>query len=199
MAWVQAGGPRRRARPRSGRDDAAERRGVRSGARTLAPVAAYATDSLPPVHLSAKADYALRALAELAAAADRNVRAEDLAALQGVPREFLENILLELRYEGIVNSKRGSGGGWSLGRPASRISLADVIRATDGPLVTVRGECPENIAYSGAAEALQEAWVAARRSLRDVLEHVSLADVAAGRLPAAIDRLARDPASWIRR
>jgi Rrf2 family protein len=148
------------------------------------------------VRISAKADYAVRAAVELAAAGDRTVKGESLAQAQGIPLRFLENILAELRHAGVVRSQRGSEGGYTLARGAEEITVADVIRAVEGPLASVRGERPERVAYAGAAEPLQRVWIAVRANLRDVVEHVTLADVAAGRLPAAVSRLADDPDAW---
>jgi len=153
------------------------------------------------VKVSAKADYAVRAAAELAAAqaSDRLVRAEAIATAQGIPQRFLENILSDLRHAGLVASQRGAEGGHRLNRPAAEISVADVIRAVDGPLAAVRGERPEDVTYAGPAEQLQRVWIALRKNLRDVVENVSLADLAAGTLPAAVDQLADDPEAWARR
>jgi Rrf2 family protein len=153
------------------------------------------------VKVSAKADYAVRAAAELAAAADAGapVRAEAIATAQGIPQRFLENILADLRHAGLVQSVRGAEGGHRLTRSAAEITVADVIRAVDGPLAAVRGERPEIVSYQGPAEQLQRVWIAVRKSLRDVLEHVTLADLAAGALPARIDALADDPEAWATR
>ena len=136
--------------------------------------------------VSAKADYAVRAAAELAAAQHDGapLRAEAIATAQGIPQRFLENILSDLRHAGIVQSVRGAEGGHRLGRPAAEISVADVIRAVDGPLAAVRGERPESVTYSGPAEPLQRVWIALRKNLREVVEHVTLADLASGRPPA---------------
>jgi len=149
------------------------------------------------VHLSAKADYALRAVAELAAASPGGLQAPELAARQSLPRKYLEATLRDLRCAGIVNSKLGIG--FTLQRPAHKITVAEVIRATDGPLVTIRGRAPEDTVYSGVSEPLQRVWIAARRSLRDVLEAVTVADLVEGRLPPAVARLADDEESWVRR
>jgi Rrf2 family protein len=148
------------------------------------------------VRISAKADYAVRAAVELAAAGERTVKGESLAQAQDIPLRFLENILAELRHAGLVRSQRGSEGGYALARGAQEITVADVVRAVEGPLASVRGERPERVAYAGAAEPLQRVWIAVRANLRDVVEHVTLADVAAGRLPAAVSRLADDPDAW---
>lgn len=149
------------------------------------------------MRLSARVDYALRAAAELAAHGEGPVTAEHLAALQGMPARFLETILLDLRRAGLVRSQRGPEGGYWLARPATEVSLADVIRAVDGPLAHVRGERPEHLAYSGAAAPLREVWVALRASERTILESVTLEHVAAGCLPERVRRLVEDPAAWV--
>ena len=151
------------------------------------------------MRISAKADYALRATAELAAAGGGPVKGEALATAQGIPPKFLENILGDLRHARLVRSQRGADGGYWLAQPADQITLADVIRAVDGPLASVRGERPEDVAYDGAAEALQRVWIAVRASLRSVTEDVTLADLAAGKLPAAVERLVDDPEAWVTR
>ena len=148
------------------------------------------------MRVSAKADYALRAAIELAAAADGPVKGERIAQAQEIPLKFLENILVELRHAGIVRSQRGVEGGYWLARPAAEITIAEVIRAVEGPLANVRGERPEAIAYTGAAERLREVWIAVRASLRSVLEETTLADLARGELPPAVEALARDPDAW---
>ena len=131
--------------------------------------------------VSAKADYAVRAAAELAAAGTgAPVRAEAIATAQGIPQRFLENILSDLRHAGLVQSVRGAEGGHRLNRPAAEITVADVIRAVDGPLAAVRGERPESVTYTGPAEPLQRVWIALRKNLREVVEHVTLADLASG-------------------
>lgn len=151
------------------------------------------------MRLSARVDYALRAAAELAAtaAADRPVTAERLAQAQGIPPKFLESILLQLRRSGIVTAQRGPDGGYRLARPAGEISLADVIRVIDGPLANVRGHRPEDLGYQGAATALQEVWIALRASEREILELVTVADVASGDLPERVQALAADPGAWV--
>jgi Rrf2 family protein len=149
------------------------------------------------VNISAKADYAICAAVALAAAdGDAPVKGEALARSQDIPTKFLENIMGDLRKAGIVSSQRGAVGGYWLARPDSEITLADVIRAVDGPLANVRGTRPEQTAYRGVTEALVEVWIAVRASLRSVLEAVTLADVVAGRLPAKVARMARDPEAW---
>ncbi len=152
------------------------------------------------MRISAKADYAVRAAVELAAASgEKPVKAERIAAAQEIPLNFLENILGELRHASIVRSHRGAEGGFRLARGAEEITVADVIRAVDGPLASVRGAPPEDAVYQGVTEALPRVWIAVRANLREVVEHVTLADVAGGRLPAAVDRLARDPDAWVTR
>ena len=124
------------------------------------------------------------------------MRAETIATAQGIPQRFLENILSDLRHAGLVQSQRGAEGGHRLNRPANAISVADIIRAVDGPLAAVRGERPESVTYAGPAEPLQRVWIAVRKNLRDVVEQVSLADLAAGALPERVDALADDPEAW---
>ncbi len=149
------------------------------------------------MRVSAKADYAVRAMAELAAApSDRPVKADHLAATQGIPRTFLDNILGELRTAGLVRTARGPDGGSMLARPADEITVAEVLRAVEGPLAAVRGTRPESLEYLGAARRLPEVWVALRANLRAVLEQVTLADLASGKLPSEISRLAKDPDAW---
>jgi Rrf2 family protein len=152
------------------------------------------------VHISAKADYAVRALVELAASGgDGFVTVETLAAKQGLPPKFLETIFTELRKDGVVISRRGVDGGYRLARPARQVSVADVIRAVDGPLAAVRGLRPEDTEYDGAATALPHVWIALRTAVRDVLENVSRADLVSGHLPARVERLTSSPAAWQRR
>ncbi len=196
------------------------------------------------MRLSARVDYALRAVAELAAAAgagrnggagrqatdrqatdrqatehnsadrqaaahqaepandrakgtNRPVTAERLAQAQQIPPKFLESILLQLRRGGVVTAQRGPEGGYRLARPADEISLAEIIRVIDGPLANVRGQRPEQVGYSGAAEALQDVWIALRASERQILELVTIADVAFGDLPERVRELAADPRAWV--
>ena len=149
------------------------------------------------VRISAKVDYALRACVELAAAeGDGPVKGERIAQAQEVPLRFLENILGDLRQSGLVRSQRGMEGGYWLGRPAAEITLAEVIRAVEGPLANVRGVRPESVEYGGAAGPLREVWIAVRASLRSVLEEVTLADVARGTLPEVVKSLVADPEAW---
>jgi Rrf2 family protein len=151
------------------------------------------------MRLSARADYALRAAIELAAAREGHVTAEQLAQAQHIPGKFLETILTHLRRSGLVRSQRGPDGGFWLARPANEISLADIIRAIDGQLLGVRGERPENVSYPGAAEPLQRVWIALRANERAVLETVTLADIVSGKLPEAIQLLTDSPQAWILR
>ena len=152
------------------------------------------------MQVSAKTDYALRAAAELArAAADETgpVKGESISKTQGIPKKFMENILHDLKRSGIVRTRRGASGGYWLALPSEEISLADIIRAVEGPLANVRGDWPEAVEYSGAAEHLQEVWIAVRANLRAVLESVTLADLVEGDLPAPITELTRDPEAWV--
>jgi Rrf2 family protein len=149
------------------------------------------------MHVTAKADYAVRAVVELAGssqAAPRKV--DDIAQAQSIPVSFLENILTQLRSSGVVRSQRGPEGGYWLARPAEELDLAHVIRAVEGPLVGVRGQRPEEIEYTGSAESLQQVWVALRANLRKVLEETTVADVAEGKLPKEVAALAKPDAAW---
>ena len=147
---------------------------------------------------TAKADYAVRAAIELAAAGEL-VTADHIAQAQAIPVNFLENILRDLRRGGIVDSRRGQQGGYTLARPAAEISVADVIRAVEGPLANVRGHPPEDLEYDGSAAKLRDVWVALRASVRSVLERVTLADLARGELPPEIALLTSDADAWVRR
>jgi len=154
----------------------------------------------PAMRISAKVDYAVRAAVQLAAAGgERPTKGDAIAQAQDIPVKFLENILSDLRHAGLVRSQRGADGGYWLARPASEISVADVIRAVEGPLASVRGQRPEDIAYEGPAEPLSKVWIAVRASLRSVAEHVTLADIAAGTLPEHVATLASDPEAWVTR
>jgi Rrf2 family protein len=152
------------------------------------------------VRISAKADYAVRAGIELAAAQPGPpVKAEAIATAQGIPVKFLLNILSELKHARLVQSHRGAEGGYALARPAAEITLADMIRAVEGPLANVHESRPEDVSYPGSAEQLTEIWIAVRASLRAVLERVTLADVAGGEIPADVLELARDPEARLAR
>ena len=151
------------------------------------------------MRISAKSDYAVRAATELAAADGGPVKGEALASAQDIPQKFLENILGDLRQAGIVRSQRGAEGGYWLARPAPEITIADIIRAVDGPLASVRGQRPEDVGYEGLAKPLQTVWIAVRASVRSVTEHVTLADLASGEIPPEVARLTQDPDAWKRR
>ena len=149
------------------------------------------------MRISAKADYAIRAMTELAAeaATGKPVKGDRIAAAQEIPLKFLENILVELRHAGLVASQRGAEGGYWLARPAAEITLADVIRAVEGPLASVRGMRPGTIVYQGSAQPLADVWIAVRAALRSVLEGVTLADLAGGTLPPHVVELAASPSA----
>ena len=155
------------------------------------------------MHISARVDYGMRALLELAAASAADPRAlikgDALASAQSVPVKFLEAILRDLRIDGIVESRRGVDGGYRLARAPERVTVADVVRALDGPLAAVRGQRPEDMMYDGAAKHLQDVWIAARVAIRSVLEAVTLADVATGALPGEVQQLLAMPGAWERR
>ncbi|GAB2684005.1 RrF2 family transcriptional regulator [Thalassiella azotivora] len=149
------------------------------------------------MRISAKADYAVRAAIELASAEPGAATSADaLARAQEIPRKFLETILGDLRRAGLVRSVRGLNGGYHLAHDAARVSVADVVRAVDGPLMSVRGARPPELAYTGSAEPLLPLWVAVRANVRAVLETVTLADLASGRLPEDVLRLSQDAAAW---
>ena len=149
------------------------------------------------MHVTAKADYAVRAVIELAGSGQGSPRkVDEVAQAQGIPVSFLENILTQLRSSGIVRSQRGPEGGYWLAQPADQLNLAQVIRAVEGPLVGVRGQRPEEVEYVGSAESLQQVWIALRANLRKVLEHVTVADVAAGKLPKEVLALTRQEEAW---
>jgi Rrf2 family protein len=149
------------------------------------------------MHVTAKADYAVRAAVELVASSpDSPRRVDSLAKAQGIPVSFMENILPQLRSSGIVRSRRGPMGGYWLARPPAEVNLADIIRAVEGSLVGVRGRRPEELEYPGSTETLQQVWVAVRANLRKVLEHVTVADVAASKLPKDVLALTRQEEAW---
>lgn len=150
------------------------------------------------MRVSAKSDYALRALIEMATRADgRAVSAEELGRLQEIPHGFLQAILADLRRAGVVISQRGQSGGWRMARPSSDVSVADVIRAVDGPLVSVYGLRPESVSYNESAEVLQHVWIAARTSLRDVLEEVTVRALADGKLPRTVTSRTKSEDAWL--
>jgi Rrf2 family protein len=149
------------------------------------------------MRVSAKADYALRAVIELAVIGGESpVKGERIAQAQEIPLKFLENILGDLRHAGIVRSQRGVEGGYWLARPAGEITVAEVVRAVEGPIANVRGVGPEQVEYAGSAERLRDVWIAVRANLRAVLEEVTIADLARGELPVSIEELAADPDAW---
>jgi Rrf2 family protein len=149
------------------------------------------------MRVSAKSDYALRALIEIAAQADSAaISAEELGKRQDIPRNFLQAILADLRRAGIVRSQRGQAGGWRMDRDPSEVTVADVIRAVDGPLVSVYGVRPESVTYNPTARTLQHVWIAARSSLREVFERVTITSLAEGRLPDRVQALTHDEEAW---
>lgn len=148
------------------------------------------------MQISARADYATRAMLELAASSTPTMTAQALADAQGLPHKFLEAILADLRRAGIARSQRGADGGYALARPASEISIGDVIRAVDGPLAGVRGIRPEHVTYEGTAQHLREVWVATRAAIRSVLDELTLADVVSGELPEHVQKLLTAPRAW---
>ena len=149
------------------------------------------------MHLTATADYALRAVLEIAAADPKHITSKQISKAQSIPLKFIENILGTLKRAGVVNAQRGVDGGYWLAKPASRITVADVIRAVEGPLANVRGTRPEQVRYSGPARPLKDVWIAVRANLRSVLEEVTLEDVIAERLPPAVTRLTRRSEAWL--
>jgi len=152
------------------------------------------------MHVTAKADYAVRAVIELASGSQDSPRkVDEVATAQSIPVSFLENILTQLRSAGLVRSQRGPEGGYWLAKPPEEVNLAQVIRAVEGPLVGVRGLRPEEVSYAGSAESLQQVWLALRANLRKVLEHVTLADVASGKLPPEIVALTKQEEAWTTR
>jgi len=152
------------------------------------------------VRISAKADYAVRAAIELTVAGrDHPTKGDTVAQAQGIPLKFLENILADMRHAGLITSRRGAEGGYWLARPPEEISVADIIRAVEGPLASVRGGRPEDVDYAGTAEPLQRVWIAVRAALRGVVEEVTLADLASGKLDAGIEKLAKMPDAWVTR
>ncbi len=151
------------------------------------------------MRISAKVDYAVRAAVELAAAGDDPIKGEAISEAQGIPLKFLENILGELKHVGIIASRRGAQGGYWLAKPADEIVLAEIVRAVEGPLATVRGEAPESLHYQGGAEPLQNVWIAVRANLRAIMDRVTLADVVSGKLPAEVRELSEPAEAWSQR
>lgn len=149
------------------------------------------------MRISARADYAVRAVLELAVRqGDGPVKAEAIAVAQDIPHKFLEGILGDLRRGGVVDSRRGGNGGYRLARDAAKITVADVIRTVDGPIVSVRGERPNQLSYTGSAQPLLPLWIALRANVRRILEGVTIADIAADALPEPVRALAAEPAAW---
>jgi Rrf2 family protein len=151
------------------------------------------------MRISAKVDYAVRAAVELAATGGDPIKGEAIADAQDIPLKFLENILGELKHTGIVASRRGAQGGYWLAKPAEDVSLADIVRAVEGPLASVRGQGPETLTYKGEAVPLQKVWIAVRANLRAVMEDTSLADVVGEELPAAVRELSEPAEAWSQR
>lgn len=149
------------------------------------------------MRVSAKADYAVRALLELAAAEEPPLKRDEIAASQSIPVKFLESIMAELKHGGIVSSQRGADGGYWLARPAEEITVAEVMRVVEGPLASVREQRPEDVDYHGSAEHLKEVWVALRANMRAVLESTSLADIVADDLPRGVIDLTKRDESWV--
>ena len=151
------------------------------------------------MRVSAKTDYAIRAVLELAAASPDStpVKGERIATAQAIPLRFLENILMQLRHAGLVDSRRGADGGYRLARAPEDVTLAEVIRAIDGPLAGVSGVRPESLGFEGVAEPMKDVWIAVRASLRSVLEQITLADVISGELPSHVRSLLADDEAWL--
>ena len=148
------------------------------------------------MRVTARGDYAVRAAVELAAAGGAPRKVAEIAEAQGIPPRFLENILLALRRGGVVQSRRGADGGFRLSRPPEEITIAQILRAVEGPIANVQGVPPDQVSYAGSATALRDVWVAVRASLRAVLERVTVADVVNNALPAEITELIADPEAW---
>jgi Rrf2 family protein len=151
------------------------------------------------LRVSAKVDYAVRAGVELTRADGRRVKCEEIAQAQDIPIAFLENILAEMRHAGLVYSKRGADGGYWLARAATDISVADIFRAVEGPLAWIADDRPEDVDYAAGDETVRDLWIALRTSLRQVLEPVSLAQLAAGKLPRQVSKLTEGPEDWVGR
>jgi Rrf2 family protein len=151
------------------------------------------------MRISAKADYAVRAAVEMAAAGDEPLKGEKIAEAQHIPLQFLEHILLELKHARLVRARRGARGGYWLAQPPDEITLASVIRAVEGPLANIQDQAPEATKYPGNAEPLSEVWIAVRASLRRVLEHVTIADLRDGKIPSDVMELTRDEGARVTR
>jgi Rrf2 family protein len=151
------------------------------------------------MRISAKADYAVRAAIEMAAAGDEPLKGEAMAEAQGIPLQFLEHILLELKHARLVRARRGARGGYWLAKPPEEITLASVIRAVEGPLANIQDQAPEQTRYPGNAERLSDVWIAVRASLRRVLEQVTVADLRDGTIPDEVVQLTKDEGAWVTR
>ncbi len=151
------------------------------------------------VRVSLRVDYAVRALLEMTSAPDDMIKLDQIALAQHIPPRFLEHILTDLRRSGLITSQRGADGGYRLARRPTTITVADVIRAVEGPLADVGDQAPEEVSYPAPATALRDVWVAMRASMRTVLEHVSLAQIASGELPRSVARLIESDDAWARR
>jgi Rrf2 family protein len=149
------------------------------------------------MRVTAKAEYAVRAVMELAGGEGAPVKRDTIVAAQAIPPKFLENILAELRHAGLVESQRGSEGGYWLSVPPEKITVADIMRAVEGPLASVRSSRPETLEYEGLAEPLQYVWVALRTAIRSVLETVTVADLISGKLPRHVVGMTEDPEAWV--
>lgn len=149
------------------------------------------------MQVTARVDYALRALVELAASTTDLTSRDELAAAQDIPPRYLESILLQLRQAGLVIGQRGATGGYRLSRPAAEISVAEVSRAVDGPLAVVQGKRPEQIVYDGNAKHVGELWIGLRAAVRMVMENVSIDELRSGDYPDAVRVLLSDPEAWL--
>lgn len=149
------------------------------------------------MRVTAKAEYAVRAVMELAAGGGGPVKRDRIVAAQAIPPKFLENILSELRHAGLVESQRGSEGGYWLAQKPEEITVADVMRAVEGPLASVRSSRPETLEYEGLAEPLQYVWIALRSTMRSVLDKVTIADLVSGDLPKEVLAMTKDPDAWV--
>lgn len=153
-------------------------------------------EGIRAMRISAKADYAVRAVAELSDKGDEPTKGDQIAEAQSIPLQFLEQILLELKHARLVRARRGAKGGYWLSKEPEEITLADVIRAVEGPLANIQDDAPETTSYPGNAEPLTKVWIAVRSSLREVLEEVTVADLRDGNLPEVVGRLADEPGAW---
>lgn len=151
------------------------------------------------MQITARSDYAVRAVVELAAREDLSATRAEIAESQSIPSKFLETILSDLKRAGLLTSRRGTLGGYSLAVDAHSITIADIVRAVDGPLAAVRGVAPEAVQYHGAAEPLRDIWVAVRASVRLVLESTTVADLIERRLPQHVEQLLNSEGAYERR